>query len=160
MKTTHQHTRKEKIRNVLLVILALGMVVVFFNLDISREGESVFSKTTSQKLRFSGDLKRNAYTGEEVSEILDFIKIYDKDISQVDISVTKQDSYRRVTGSSQLIFEINMIMEGGTTINTPTWRSTRDDLVKTILVKMKKDVKAYTKLKGQGRKMKSLVNTK
>lgn len=151
--------QKEKVRNVLLVILALGMVVIFFNLDITNKGESVFSKTSSQKLRFSGDLKKNAYTKDEVSQLIRFISKYGEEIVQVKISTTLQDTYRKVTDRSQIIFEVSMIMDGGATINTPTKRSTRGELVEDILAKMHKDVTAYIQLKNKGKKIKSLVNT-
>lgn len=156
----HRTTTKEKVRNTLLVILAIGMVIIFFNLDITRDGESVFSKSSSQKLRFSGDLKRNAYTDKEIKSLLDFIDRYGEVIEKTDISVILQDSYKKVRKSSQLIFEVNMVLDGGTTINTPTWRTTRDKLVNDVLTKMKKDMKAYLELKEKGKKMKSLVNTK
>lgn len=163
MKLHHKKrtTKKEHARNLLLILLALGAVALFYSLDIVRDdGDTVFTKSSSQKLRFSGDLKRKDYNSKEIQELTSFIKRYTKEIEQTDISVTLQDSYTRVKPTTQVIFEINMVMSDGTTINTPTWRTTRERLVERLLTKMNKDMKAYLQIKEKGKKIKSLVNTK
>ncbi len=156
----HRTSAKEKVRNFLLILLALATVVVFFNLDISTTGESVFSKSSTKKLRFRGDLKREAYTEKEIASLTRFIDKYKNDIERAEFQVMLQDTYKKIKDSSQLTFEVRLTMDDGATINTPTWRTTRGKMIPSMLAKMKKDMKAYLELKKQGKKMKSFVNTK
>lgn len=154
-----KESKNEWARNLLLVILAVGVVVVFFNLDIIPTGESVFSRTADKKLKFTGDLERDAYTKKEVNRLIRFIKINTEYIETTTVETSLQDEYRKVTPQSQLVFEIHMVMTDDVTISTPTRRTTRGQLVPDILTKLDKDMRAYKKLKKQGKKIKSLVNT-
>jgi len=52
-----------------------------------------------------------------------------------------------------------LVMKDGTTISTSARRSTRGKLIPAVLTKLNKDIKAYKKLKKEGKKMKSLINT-
>ena len=151
--------KKEWTRNILLIILAVGVVYIFFNLDIMRKGESVFSQTADKKLKFSGDLTRNDYGQGEFNRLLRFIKRHDSLIDSATIEVSGQDSYRKITNASQVIFEVRLRMSDGATIATPTRRTTRKELVTEILAKLNKDMKAYRQMIKDGKKVKSLVNT-
>ncbi len=156
----HRVTTGEKVRNILLVLLAIGTVVVFFNLNISREGESVFSSSSNIKMRFSGDLKQDAYTEKEIASLTRFIDRYKNEIERTEFQVMLQDNYKKLKKSSPLTFEVRLTMKDGATIETPTWRTTRGKMIPDMLTKMKKDMKAYLELKKSGKKVKSFVNTK
>lgn len=147
----------EKVRNFLLVIVAVGMVVIFFNLDIIRDGESVFTKSAETKLRFKGDLHRKAYTDKEQERIISFVKKHDDSIESVTIETTRDSTYGKLTPSSQILFEIHIVLTDGATISTPTRRTARRGLVRDIIYKLNKDMKAYESL--DGKEIKSLINT-
>ncbi len=149
----------EHVRNVLMVLFAIGVVVIFFNLDVMRKGESIFSRTADKKLKFSGDMKRKEYTSPEVERLIKYIKRNNKIIESTTIETTVQDPYKKMTGSSQITFTVHMVMSDGSTISTPTRRSTRGKLVENILAKMNKDITAYKKMIKDGKKIKSLINT-
>ncbi|QJB55758.1 hypothetical protein [Pseudodesulfovibrio sp. zrk46] len=159
MNLKRKKQKSERVRNVLMILFALGVVVIFFNLDVMRKGESVFSRTADKKLRFTGDLKREAYSKSEVDRLVKYIKRYNDLIDTATVETTLQDPYKKVTGKSQMIFEVHLVMMDGTTISTPTRRITRTRLVDDILAKMSKDIRAYRKLLKDGKKVKSLVNT-
>jgi len=154
-----RNKNSERVRNVILVLLAVGVVIIFFNLDIMQKGESVFSRTATNKLNFKGDLKRKAYSKKEVSRIIKYIKRHNKVIDTMTVETSIQDSYKKITSKSPIVFEVHMIMQGGATISTPTRRTTRKELVAEVLAKVNKDIKAYNKLIKEGKKVKSLVNT-
>lgn len=159
MIAKRQDKKKEWARNIFLVILAVGVVVVFFNLDIMRKGESIFSRTADKKLKFTGDLVRKAYTSKEIDRLIRFIKRHNDLIETATIETSLQDTYKKVGPGSPLIFEVHMVMTDGVTISTPVRRTTRKELASDILMKLNKDIRAYKKLKKQGKKIKSLVNT-
>jgi len=151
------HTR-EQIRNILLVLLAVGMVVIFFNLDTVRKGESVFSKSSDRKLRFSGELARKDYAAIERDRLIAFIKRNDKDIGTITIHTSTQDAYGKITGATPILFEIRMEMADGAVISAPVRRSERLRLTSAILEKLNKDMRTYRTLKEQGKDVNSLMN--
>lgn len=159
MVTKHKQTKQEWAQSILLVLLAIGVVVVFFNLDIMRKGKSVFSMTAEKKIKFKGDLDRKDYTDREFDQLLKFIKRHDDLIDSATVEVSIQDSYKKVSGSSPMIFEVQLRMSDGATITTPTRRTTRKVLIPDILTKLAKDMRAYKKLIKEGKKVNSLVNT-
>lgn len=150
---------REYARNFFLVVLAISVVVIFFNLDIMRKGESVFSKSADKKLKFGGDMKRTDYTKKEVARLLKLVKKYNDSFESVFIEASPQDTYKKTTPTTQVIFEIHVKMKDGSTLSTPARRTKRRDLVSNIIVKLNKDMKAYLDLKKKGKKIKSLVNT-
>lgn len=150
---------KEHVRNFFLILLAVAVVFIFFNLDIIRTGESVFSKTADKKLKFTGQLKRKSYSENEVSRLLQFVKRYDKKIDSLTVKASAQDSYGEITANTEILFEIHMIMSDGGTISTPVRRARRSGLATDILKKLDKDMRAYLRLRKQGKKVDSLVNT-
>lgn len=150
---------RERTRNFILVLLAVGMVVFFFNLDMVTEGESLFSRNPERKLSFAGDLDRKAFSVREVDRILTFIKRHDALIDTVVVQTSIQDSYRAVTASTELMFEIRVVMADGGTISAPTRRAVRGSLVPAILDKLDKDIRAYEKINKKSDKVKSLINT-
>ena len=150
---------RERTRNFILVLLAVGMVVFFFNLDMVTEGESLFSRNSERKLSFSGDLERKAFTAKEVDRLLAFIKRHDGVIESVVVQTSLQDQYRAVNPSTELMFEIRIGMTDGGTISAPTRRAVRDALVSAILEKLDKDIRAYEKINRKDDKVKSLINT-
>ena len=151
------HTR-EQVRNVILILLAVGVVIIFFNLDTMRKGESVFSKSADQKLRYAGELDRKDYAASERDRLLAFIKRNDKAIRTVTIRTSTQDAYGKITGATPILFEIRMEMSDGAVINAPVRRAERDRLVAGILVKLNKDMRTYHSLKEQGKDVNSLMN--
>lgn len=159
MIARHRDRRKEWVRNLFLVILAIAVVVIFFNLDIMRQGESLFSKSADKKLEFGGDLKRSDYTKEEISKLIRYTKKYNDIFGKVFIETSRQDSYKKISPKSKILFEVHIRMIDGTTISTPLRRSLRKELVSAILVKLEKDVGAYMDIQEKGKKIKSLVNT-
>lgn len=159
MNAKRKNKAKEWARNAILVILAVGLVVVFFNLDIMQKGESVFSREGSVKLRFQGDLGRRDYGKAEVDELVRYINRESKIMQSATLETRLQDSYRKVTDTSQVIFEIHLVMKDGTRISTPARRSRRDALIRSVVEKLDKDISAYKQLKRQGKEMKSLINT-
>jgi hypothetical protein len=150
---------RERTRNFILVILAVGMVVFFFNLDMVREGESIFSRNAEQKLSFAGDLDRRAFTQKEVDRLLAFVRRHDALLENVTIETSLQDRYRSVGPSTELLFEIRMTTTDGGTISAPTRRALRKNLVQAVLAKLDKDIRAYIKVNEDNDKVKSLVNT-
>lgn len=156
-KRARRKKTSERIRNVFLVIIAIGMVIVFFNLDMVKDGESVFSRSAENKLRFKGDLKQKAFSEKEYDRIIGFVERYDDAIESVTILTTRDSDYGKVTPSSQILFEITIVMVEGASISTPTRRTSRRGLVKDIMYKLDKDMKAYQEL--DGKKIKSLINT-
>lgn len=159
LKKRRRSSTSEKVRNVMLVIVAVATVFIFYNLDIMKKGESVFSRSAKNKLYFRGDLKLKAYTTKEYDKILAFVKKYDKLIESATIETTVDNSYGKVSKTSQILFEVHFELSDGATISTPTRRTTRGNLVSAILTKMRKDMKAYRGLMEKGTKVKSLVNT-
>lgn len=157
LKTKRRRKQSERVRNVLMILVALAVVIIFFNLDLVRDGESVFSRSAENKLRFKGDLERRAYTKKERSQLISYIKRHGEAIESVTIMTTLDDSYSKVGPTSQVLHEITIVLTDGASIATPTRRIKRARLVSDILYKMKKDMKAYRGL--DGKKIKSLVNT-
>lgn len=151
--------KREWVRNTLLTLFAIGVVVVFFNLDIMRKGESIFSRTAENKLNFSGDLARKSFKKSEVDQLLKYIKRNKNLIDKFTIETSLDDSYKKITNTTQIAFSVHMIMKDGAKISTPTRRATRKQLVPAIFAKVKKDMRAYRKLLKEGKKVKSLVNT-
>lgn len=159
MVTRRRDRKKEWARNFFLVILAVSVVVIFFNLDIMRDGESVFSRSADKKIKFTGDIGHNDVTPKEMKRLVNYIKRYGDSIEKVVIDSSVQDTYKKLNPSTQLIFEIHVTMANGSTVSTPTRRTTRKDFMSAIITKLKKDMKAYDSLLKQGKKIKSLVNT-
>ena len=151
--------KNEWVRNLFLIILAVGVVVIFFNLDIMRHGESVFSKSAERKLNFRGDLKRTNYTQKEIARLLRYTKKYNAIFEKVFIEASAQDDYKKITASTEILFEIHITMTNGSTISTPVRRTKRKNLVPAIITKLNKDMRAYKDLQKKGKKIKSLVNT-
>jgi hypothetical protein len=137
----------------------VGLIVAFFNLDIIKSGESIFSRSAERKLKFQGDLPRNAYTKAEIDRLLVFVRRNDELIESVTINATTQDSYKKVDESSPILFEMHLVLTDGGTISSPTRRTRRKVLVSGILDKLHKDVEAYRRIKKKDGKAQSLVNT-
>lgn len=158
MAAGKRNKARETARNILLVLLALGMVLIFFNLDFIKEGDSVFSHEGRTKLYFRGDLARTAFEEKEIDQLLDSILKRSKILESATVETRLQDSYKRVTASSPVIFEIHLVMKSGARISTTARRSSRGSLVPAILAKMSKDIRVYKDLKRQGKDVKSLIN--
>jgi len=158
MKARRRERASDRMRNIFLIIMAAGLVIIFFNLDAMRKGESVFSKTADRKLRFAGHLARNAYSGPEVDRLVAFIRRYDKDIERLTVRASTQDAYGKVNGDTSILFEMQMIMTDGAVIDTPVHRATRGRLVAAILEKLNKDMRTYRTLKKQGKDVETLLN--
>ncbi len=155
----HRDKRKEWAKNIFLILLAIGVVVIFFNLDLMQGGDSVFSRSADRKIKFTGDLDRQDYTERETDRLLKYVKRNNKIIDKMIVEVSPQDKYKKISGSTQMLFEVHLLMTDGTKISTPTRRTTRGNLMSAILTKISKDMKAYKRLKDKGTKVKSLVNT-
>jgi len=158
MKSRRRERAPDRMRNIFLVILAVGLVVIFFNLDTLRQGESVFSKTADRKLRFSGQLARKSYSGPEVDRLLAFIRRYDADIGTLTVQTSTQDAYGKIDRDTPILFELRMTMTDGAVIDTPVRRSPRGQLISAILEKLNKDIRTYRTLKKQGKDVETLLN--
>lgn len=142
------------------MVLAAGAIIyVFFNLDLVRKGESVFSNTASKKLQFAGALDRQDYTDREVGRILDYIKARNDLFREVTVDASPQDSYGAVGPDTPVIFELHVIMADGFTFSTPARRTPRRDLTVSLLRKLDKDLRTYRQLKKEGRNPSSMINT-
>jgi len=159
MSVRRRARRNEWTKNLFLVVFAVVVVVIFFNLDIMQKGESVFSKNSDRKLNFGGKLEREDYTSKEIARLLRFIKKYNDIYDKVFIEASPQDTYRKVVSSTEILFEVHIRMNDGSSLSTPVRRALRKNLVTAILTKVSKDTKAYLSLQKKGKKVKSLVNT-
>jgi len=159
MIARHRDRKKEWARNFFLAILAVGVVVVFFNLDIMDKGKSVFSMTADRKLKFSGKLTHRDFTKKEFTKLLNYTKKHNDIFDKVSIEASPQDSYKKISPSTQILYEIHVILTDGGTLSTPVRRTTRKNLVKSIITKLNKDTRDYLEIKGQGKKFKSFINT-
>ncbi|BCS89170.1 hypothetical protein [Pseudodesulfovibrio sediminis] len=159
MRSKRHSKSTEWTKNFFLILLAGVVIWVFFSLDIIKKGESMFSNTASKKLKFSGNFTRKEYTDREVDRLLSYIKTRNKLLEEVKIQATTQDSYRKITPDTEILFEVHVTMDDGFTFTTPLRRSKRKRLVSGILTKLDKDVRAYLEMRKQGKKMKGLVNT-
>ncbi|WP_243544592.1 hypothetical protein [Pseudodesulfovibrio tunisiensis] len=159
MARKRKSASQEKTRNILLALLALTMLGIFFSLDLTNRGESMFSREASRKIRFLGDLQERDYTSREVSRLLRYVKRHNGDFRRVLVTVSVQDSYRKVTPDSEMLFEVRVELADGSSLETPVRRATRRDLMDAILAKLDKDVRAYETLRRKGTTGKSLINT-
>ncbi len=155
----HRDKRKEWAKNLFLILVAVGIVAFFFNLDLVRKGESVFSRSTDRKLRFTGDFDRQDYSKAEIARLLKFINRNDKIVEKLTVECSTQDKYRKVTPSTQVLFDMHILIVDGGRISTPTRRAARKNLISAILTKLNKDMRAYKRLKKKGQEVDSLVNT-
>ncbi|WP_419786551.1 hypothetical protein [Pseudodesulfovibrio sp.] len=159
MKSRRQKAHaRERTRNILIVLVAIGMIVVFFNLNFVSKGESVFSKNASQKLRFAGRLGHGYYSKAEQDRLMAFIKRYNKEITTLTVEASPQDTYGGVDEDTPILFELHLLMSDGAVINTPVIRSSRGQLIPAVLVKLRKDMKVYLALKKQGKHVDTLLN--
>lgn len=160
MANKRRHNRTaEWTRNILLILVAAAVVFIFFNLDIVRKGESIFSHSADKKLQFAGELRRKDYAPKEVQRFLDYIKVRNKILTEVRIEASAQDRYREVGPDTPILFEIHVTMADGFTFSTPVRRSRRSDLATSVLAKLDKDIQAYLGLKKQGKNPSSMINT-
>lgn len=146
------------IKNLLMIVFAVSVVVIFFNLDMVRDGDSMFSRKGQVKLEFTGDLKRKNFTEAEVSRVRSHIKQYGKIMESATVETTVQDSYKKVNDKSQVVYEIHLVMRDGTRITTTARRTTRKGLVSSGLAKLDRDLRIYKQYKKEGKSMKSLIN--
>ena len=155
-----RRSRAEEIaRNIFFIAVAIFVVVVFFNLDIMEKGESLFSRTTVADIKFSGDLDRKDFSDREIGRLRGYLKGRQKLLQEITIQTSTQDSYRKVTPDTEILFEVRVVLRDGFTFTTPLRRSKRKDLPSGVLAKLDKDVKAYITLKKQGKNPKTLINT-
>lgn len=159
MHSRQQSRRKEWTRNIVLIGLAVFVVWIFFQLDFMQSGDSVFNREANDKLTFAGDLESSDFSIKEKKRLLAYINRHKKLIRKVVIDASPQDDYKKLSDKSEIIFELHVRMRDGGTMDTPARRSTRGELVSSVLKKLKKDVPAYEEMLKKGRKVKSLINT-
>lgn len=159
MNARRRHTAKEVVRNIFFIAIAIITVAIFFNLDIVNKGESLFSRNANTEIKFSGDLGYKDYTQDEIQRLRNYLKTRRKLIQEIKIEASPQDTYKAIKPTTDILFEIHVIMKDGFTFTTPLRRAKRQDLAKRILSKLNKDVQAYIQLKKEGKKAKSMVNT-
>ncbi|WP_338668942.1 hypothetical protein [Pseudodesulfovibrio methanolicus] len=159
----HNSPRRNKsaewTRNLVMILAAAAVIYVFFNLDLVRKGESVFTNNAAKKLKFSGGLGRKAYTGREIERMLGYIQARNDLFEEVRVDASSQDRYKAVTPDTDIVFELHVAMADGFTFSTPAHRVPRRDLVVSLLNKLDKDLRAYQKLKKEGRNPSSMINT-
>lgn len=160
MATNKQdHRARELARNIFLVLVAAALIFIFFNLDLVRKGESVFTKSADKKLKFAGGLGRHDYSAGELDRLLKYIRDRNELFTEVKVAASAQDNYREISPDTDILFELQVTLADGFTFTTPTHRTSRRDLVRNILNKLDKDMRAYEELKKQGRNPKSMINT-
>jgi hypothetical protein len=118
----------------------------------------VFSNNADKKLKFAGGLGRRAYTGREIERMLNYIQARNDLFREVKVEASPQDRYRAVTPDTEIIYELHVTMADGFTFSTPARRAVRRDLVASLLNKLDKDLRAYRKLKKEGRNPSSMIN--
>lgn len=150
---------KEIARNVLLVILAIAVVVIFFNLDVIREGDSAFTRSADKMLTFRGELEQQDLTDREVDRLVAFIKRNKDLVEQMTVETSVQRGYREITGDTRVTFEVHLSLKDQVDFSTTTRHAKRSQLVTAILAKLDKDIRAYRDLLRRGIKVKSFINT-
>jgi len=158
MAAKSRSKRTETIRNIFLIVVAVGMVAFFFTLDFGGEGDSVFNRKGQTRLYFRGDLGRNDYSKDEYDKMVRYVNSYAKTMESTTIETRLQDSYKKVTDNSPVIFEVHIVMKDGSQLSTSARRSPRGSLVSAMLSKANKDIRVYHKLKKEGKDVKSLIN--
>ena len=159
MSRRHRSRSEEIVRNLFLIAVAILVVVIFFNLDIIKKGESLFNRTAVAEIKFSGDMGRKDFAEREIDRLREYLKGRKKLLAEITIQTATQDSYREVTPDTEILFELQVVMRDGFTFTTPLRRSPRRDLPQNILTKLDKDIRAYETLKKQGKNPKTLINT-
>lgn len=159
MSRKRRNNAGETARNLFFVAVAVIVVVIFFNLDIMKKGETVFDRTAEAEIKFSGDLGRKDYTTKEIDRMLLYLKGKRKLVAEITIQAATQDSYRKVEPDTEILFEIHVVMRDGFTFSTPLRRSPRRNLPDSVLAKLDKDIRAYRTLKKEGKNPKTLINT-
>lgn len=160
MIVRHRDRRKEWVRNFFFIVIAIGTVVAFFNLDIIRnKSGSGLSKSAEQKLNFRGELDRKDFSSKELARLIKYTNQYNDIFKSVTIETSSQDTYKKITPTTEILFEVHIVMNDGTTLSTPLRRTQRKDLVPGIITKLVKDMRAYKAVQKEGTKVKSLINT-
>ncbi len=156
-------------RNIILIILAVGMLVIFFSADPFKkknalQEDNMFTGKMIQKIVFVGQLKGKELdlSKEETKKLKQFMAQKGELFQQVKVDVSKQDSYVEMTGKTQVLFSLEMEMHDGATVKTPPTRTTRKDLVNRMIWKISKEATGYENLrikpKGDS-KMKKLITS-
>ncbi|WP_147819894.1 hypothetical protein [Salidesulfovibrio onnuriiensis] len=151
MNTARQKTKTiHIIRNIALVVIALGGVAFFFTLDLFEDnGEGgLFGPKMSSKLHFVGQVKSTEFSNEQLKQISSFIGKYEEALERVEISVSKDDSYAELKPGTQVLFEIHIRLVGGARLETPVRRTTWGQLIPMATRKIDKDLKAYAAMHG------------
>ena len=159
MRRRRRSKAEEIARNLFFIAVAILVVVIFFNLDIVNKGSSLFSRTATAEIKFSGDLGRTDYAQKEIDRLRRYLKGRNKLVEGITIQTATQDSYRKVTADTEILFEVRVVMRDGFTFTTPLRRSPRRELPQRVLNKLDKDIRAYLTLKKEGKNPKTLINT-
>lgn len=138
------------IRNIALVVIALGGVLFFFTLDLfdTQNQGGLFGPKMSSKLHFRGQVKSSEFSTKQLKQLSDFIGRYEEAMERVDIIVSKDDSYAPLKDNTQVLYEIQIELVGGGRLETPVRRSTWGRLIPDATRKIDKDLKAYAKMHG------------
>ena len=146
-------------RNVICALVALVVVLTFFNLDYFTDSGSPFTKSADKKLRFSGDLQERVFTEREIKRLVAFIKRYDEDLERVRVRTTVDEPYKEVTSDTSVLFVVEATLKGGVEMKTPGRRSSRGNLVQSVISKLDKDMRAFREYRDSGRDIRKFVNT-
>lgn len=156
-------------RNILLIILAVGMLFIFFSADPFKkknalQEDNMFTGKMIQKIVFVGQLKGKELdlSKAERKKLKSFMSKKGDLFRQIKVDVSKQDSYVEMTGKTQVLFSLEMEMHDGATVNTPPTRTTRKDLVGRMIWKISKEASGYESLRikpKQKNKMKKLITS-
>lgn len=119
----------------------------------------MFTHSGSKRLEFNGSIGKDDLTDKEISRLVNYINKHKKILKKIILKASPQDSYRKITPKTQVLFEVQITMHDGFTFTTPVRRVQRKELTNGILVKLDKDIRAYLDLKKQGKEVKSLINT-
>lgn len=156
---SRREREKEITRNVLLIILAIGVVVIFFNLDVLKRVGSEFTNSADKRLLFRGELGKRQFSDKEIDRLVAFIERNKDQVEQMTVETSVQRGYREITGDTRVTFEVHLTLKNDVEFSTTARRERRDHLTSGILAKLDKDMRAYRELLRKGIKVKSFINT-
>lgn len=150
-------------RNIVMVLMAGLLLLIFFRLDLFRgEGDANFLRLGERGIKFTGDLTPGEMnlSPEEMARLRDYLASHDDIVERMEISASAQDSYAEMTEGAQLMFEVKVYMRNGSTISTPVVRAERGQFMDRLIQKLDKDIRGWRDLGGGSRQGGGdLVNT-
>lgn len=134
--------------NTLLILAAVGLLALFFSLNLFQGGGDLFSKDAARKLYFKGDAGFSDMGEEQRKHLAEVFNRYEEALERVEVVVSKQDSYAELQKGTQMLYEIRIRLVGGGRMSSPVRRTTWERLGKDVAAKVDKDLKGYARMHG------------